>query len=83
MSEQPDDIVLEILKSLQHELSLVRRDQASQALRLLAMEDHQRGLLTSLHGVMTSILGVETDISAMKDRIDRIERRIGLMDTEH
>ena len=64
-------------------MSLMRREQSSLSTRMLAMEDHQRGILTSLQGVVTSIHGVEVDIAHLKDRVERIEQRIGLMDTEH
>jgi hypothetical protein len=50
---------------------------------MLAMEDYQRGIITSLQGVVTSIHGIEGDIVDLKDRVDRIEHRLGLMDTEH
>ena len=83
MSEDRTDLMLEILKKIQSDVALIRRGQTSLGTRLLAMEDHQRGMITSLHGVVTSIHGVEVDIAHLKDRVDRIERRLGLTDTEH
>ena len=83
MTEDRSDLMLEILKKIQSDLSLVRREQTSQSTRLLAMEDHQRGIITSLQGVVTSIHGLEVDVAHLKDRVDRIERRLGLTDTEH
>ena len=81
MTDDRADLVIEILKRLPSDLDLVRREQKSQSTRLLAMEHHQRG--TSLHGVVTSIHGVDADIAHLKDRVVRIERRLGLTDTEH
>ena len=83
MTDDRADFMLEILKKIQSDVSLGRREQASQSMRLLAMEDHQRGMITSLMGVVTSIHGVEVDVAHLKDRVDRIERRLGLTDTEH
>ena len=83
MSEDRADLMLEILKKIQSDVSLLRREQSSLSTRLLAMEDHQRGILTSLQGVVISIHGVEVDIAHLKDRVDRIETRLGLRDTEH
>lgn len=83
MPDDRTDLMIEILKNLQSEIGLMRREQSSLSTRMLAMEDHQRGILTSLQGVVTSIHGVEVDIVHLKDRVDRIERRMGLMDTEH
>ena len=91
MTNERADLMLDILKRIQLDLDLIRRDQNPQGARLLTMEDHQlltkedhqRGFLTSLQGVGTSTHGVEIDISHLKNRVDRIERRLGLMDTEH
>ncbi len=83
MTDDRADFMLEILKKIQSDVSLGRREQMSQSTRLLAMEDHQRGMITSLMGVVTSIHGVEVDVAHLKDRVDRIERRLGLTDTEH
>lgn len=83
MTDERADLMLDILKKIQSDLSLVRREQTSQSTRLLAMEDHQRGMITSLMGVVTSIHGLEVDVAHLKDRVDRIEERLGLMDTEH
>ena len=70
------DLMLEILKSLQGDLSGVRREQLSQGIRLAAIEEHMRGNLTSLYGI-------QSDVSDLKSRVDLIERRLGLADTEH
>ena len=83
MTEDRTDLMLEILKRIQSDVALMRREQGSLSTRLLAMEDHQRGIITSLQGVVTSIIGVESDVAHLKDRVDRIERRLGLLDTEH
>lgn len=71
-----DDLMLEILKGLQGDISAIRREQTSQGMRLSSIEDHLRGM-------MTSIYATQTDISDVKNRVDRIERRLGLTDTEH
>lgn len=71
-----NDLMLEILKGLQGDISAIRREQVSQGMRLSSIEDHLRGM-------MTSIYATQTDISDVKHRVDRIERRLGLTDTEH
>jgi len=77
------DLMLDILKKVQNDIGLMLREQSSLSTRMLAMEDHQRGIITSLQGVVTSIHGIEGDIAHLKDRVDRIESRLGLRDTEH
>ena len=76
MTDERADLMLEILKGVQGDISAIRREQASQGIRLHAIEDHQRG-------IMTSIYGMQTDIADLKNRVDRIEKRLGLNDTEH
>ena len=46
MTDERADLMLEILKRIQTDLDLVKREQKSQGTRLLAMEDHQRGIIT-------------------------------------
>ncbi|TKD50840.1 hypothetical protein [Sphingomonas baiyangensis] len=76
MNDDRADLMLEILKTIQNDLGAVKREQISQGIRLAAIEDHQRGIMTSLYGM-------QADISDLKTRVDRIERRLGLTDTEH
>ncbi|PAX09316.1 hypothetical protein [Sphingomonas lenta] len=76
MTLEQGDLILEILKKVQSDVASIKREQASQGVRLAAIEDHQRG-------IMTSIYGMQSDISDLKTRVDRIEVRLGLTDTEH
>ncbi len=68
MTLEQGDLILEILKTIQADMSLMKREMASMGVRLAAIEDHQRG---------------KSDITDLKVRVDRIERRLGLTDTEH
>ena len=76
MTDDRADLMLEILKTIQADVALIKREQVSMGVRLAAIEDHQRG-------IMTSIYGMQADITDLKNRVDRIERRLGLTDTEH
>jgi hypothetical protein len=71
-----DDLMLEILKSIQGDLGGIKREQLSQGIRLASIEEHMRGL-------MTSVYGMQSDISDLKIRVDQIEKRLGLADTTH
>ena len=76
MTDERADLMLEILTGLQSDVGAIKREQISQGIRLHSMEDHMRGLMTSLYGV-------QSDVADLKVRVDRIERRLGLADTEH
>ena len=47
-----------------------------QGIRLHALEDHVRGLVTTM-------FGIQSDVADLKQRVDRVERRLGPTDTEH
>jgi hypothetical protein len=76
MTDDRTDLMLEILKGIQGDVATIRRDVASVGMRVSALEDHFRGTLTTLYGI-------QADVAHLKGRVDRIEHRLGLMDTEH
>ena len=76
MSDDRTDLMLEILKSIQSDVSDMKHELSSQSLRIAALEDHFRGTLSTLYGI-------QADVARLKDRVDRIEHRLGLKDTEH
>lgn len=65
----------DILLGVQNDLGLIKCEQTSQGLRLSSIEDHIRG-------TMTSIYGIQSDVADVKLRVDRIEKRLGLNETE-
>ncbi|MGR6328093.1 hypothetical protein ACU5AX_03405 [Sphingomonas sp. XXL09] len=71
MSDEQGNLILEILKRMQGDLASVKRDVASQAVRISALEDYVRGMTTSL-------FGLQADVTAINHRLDRIERRLDL-----
>ena len=70
------DMMFDALMSIQGDLGLIKREQVSQGIRLASIEDHMRGL-------MNSVYGMQSDIADLKMRVDRIQKRLGLTDTEH
>jgi len=64
-------LILETLKKMQTDMPSVKRDAASQAVRLSAIEDHMRGIITAQ-------FGMQADISGINTRLDRIEHRLEL-----
>jgi archaellum component FlaC len=67
-----EDIILEILKRIQPDVSDVRRRMESIEVRQSAMDDHMRG-------TMTSVIGIHADLQRLNGRVDRIERRLELV----
>lgn len=76
MTDERADLMLEILKGIQSDVSDIKHELSSQSLRIAALEDHFRGTLMTLYGI-------QADVARLKDRVDRIEARLGLKDTEH
>jgi predicted nucleic acid-binding Zn-ribbon protein len=76
MTLEQGDVILEILKNIQADVAAIKKEQTSQGIRLLALEDHVRGLVGTIYGI-------QSDVADLKMRVDRIEKRLGLADTEH
>ena len=76
MTLEQGDLILEILKKMPGDVAEIKRELASQAMRVSAPEDHFRGTLTTLYGI-------QADVAHLKVRVDRIEERLGLRETEH
>ncbi len=68
-------MILEILKKMQSDLASVKRDVSSHAVRMSAIEDHMRG-------IMTSQFGTQADLSGVNERLERIERRLELTESK-
>ncbi|MEM8826858.1 MAG: hypothetical protein AAGD40_08055 [Pseudomonadota bacterium] len=71
MADVTNEMIFEILKKVQSDVAALKREQSSQSLRMLAIEEHQNGM-------MTSIYGVQSDLREIKERASRIEDRLGL-----
>jgi len=74
MADQPDNLVLEILRRLQADLADLKEGQRATNVHLAAIESHMAGfhLTVSAHA---------DDLISLKRRIERIERRLDLIDT--
>lgn len=68
-----EDLILEILKRVQADSAETRRRMGGFETQLSAHDDHLRGLLTSL-------AGVQSELRQLNGRVDRIERRLDLVD---
>ena len=68
-------MMFDILLGIQSDIGQIKREQLSQGIRLSSIEDHMRGTMTSLYGI-------QNDVADLKLRVDRIERRLGLNETE-
>jgi tetrahydromethanopterin S-methyltransferase subunit G len=67
-----EDMILEILKRIQGELGEVRRRVDSMDTRMAAFEEH-------MSGVIISIGGMQADLRQINARVDRIDRRLDLV----
>ncbi len=67
-----EDMIIEILKRIQTDVSEVRRRVDSMDTRMAAFEEH-------MSGVIISIGGMQADLRQLNTRVDRIERRLDLV----
>ncbi len=68
-----NDLIYALLKNMQTDLGIVKRDVGDCKLRLGSLEDHTAALVTS-------VAGVNHRLDHHDDRLDRIEKRLGLID---
>ena len=73
MADETPNLVLEQLRAIRTELGEVRQEQREQRIRLGGIE---RGIVNLLSEITE--MGLRLD--RMHDRIDRIERRLGLVE---
>jgi ABC-type transporter Mla subunit MlaD len=73
VSEATNDLLLEVMRRIQSDIGDLKRDVREVKARLSAQDDHIRGVITSI-GILTD----KTD--NMADRMERIEKRLGLVD---
>ena len=76
MADEPDNLVLQLLRRLDVKLDRVIDDVADLKLRMTNMEER-------MAQVELSIAGVNRRIDRIEARLDRIERRLDLVDQPH
>lgn len=69
-------LVIDILRDLQGRMAGLERRMGSLEMRMSSIEDHMRGLVISTYAL-------QSDMSDLKHRLDRVERRLGLVDFTH
>ncbi|MBY0306027.1 MAG: hypothetical protein B7Y43_02820 [Sphingomonas sp. 28-62-20] len=74
MTEAESSIMLEILKRLQSDMSEMKADMSDMRLRMTANEEH-------LATLVMSVSGINHRLDRLADRVERIERRLDLLDT--
>jgi len=73
VTEETESLVLEILKRLQSEFSLMREDMRGMRSEMMALKQHMAAF-------MTNALTQDSDIASIRLRLERIERRLDLAD---
>ena len=74
-SEEPDNIVLRYLRRLDERTERIESKQIDMAADLRALKGHMASF-------MQSETRQDATIASMEQRLDRIERRLDLVDTE-
>jgi predicted nucleic acid-binding Zn-ribbon protein len=67
MSEPTNELMLEILKSVQMQVAIIREDTANMKARLTSIDNR--------------VALVHTDLAHLSDRMDRLENRMGRVET--
>lgn len=73
MTDQTENLILEILKRMQGDMSEMKADIGDLRLRMTATEEH-------LATLVMSTAGINHRLDRVSDRVERIERRLELTD---
>ncbi len=76
MAEEPDNLVLRYLRSLDQKMDRLVEDVGDLKVRMTGVE-------TRLASVEMSIAGVQHRIDRVEQRLDRIEKRLDLVDSPY
>ncbi len=73
MTQSESSMMLEILKRLQADMADLKADMGDIRLRMTANEEH-------LSTLVMSVAGINHRLDRVSDRVERIERRLDLLD---
>jgi hypothetical protein len=80
MAEVTNDLIYEILKWIQSEVSGLRDDVREMKVRMFALDERQIALTHSLMATQTDIANIYSKASRSDRRLERIERRLDIVD---
>ncbi len=75
MTEETENVVLEILKRIQTDMSDMRDDISELKMRATALDEHMGGLIIQ-------VSGNNNRLDRMDERLKRVERRLELSDVK-
>ncbi|MBK1617373.1 hypothetical protein CKO42_02665 [Lamprobacter modestohalophilus] len=79
MSNEPDNLVLDILQTMRSE---IRADMSEVKQRLSAIEVQVSAMGQQLAGLSTAFYSSKGEMDEFRRRLERVERRLALRDSE-
>lgn len=76
MAEVTNELMLEVLKSIQHDITRIHRGVMEVKSEVQAVRSH-------VVGVQQDIANIYAKLGTHDERMDRIEKRLGLLDPSH
>ncbi|MEL6243923.1 MAG: hypothetical protein AAFR73_12065 [Pseudomonadota bacterium] len=73
MTDDTTNLILEHLRAIRKDMADFRDEQLSQAERMVALETHMSGILTSL-------TNVGSDVHTLKQQMRQVQNRLDLVD---
>ena len=81
MAEVSAELVYEVLKSVQDGISQIRGEIGEVKQRMAAAEISQNAIRQEIVGVHTELAGIHATMVRHEHRLDRIDRRLELIET--
>ena len=78
MSDEPDNLVLRMLRRVMEQNDVILRKIDEFSVRMAGVERDIAGVKAEIAGVKADLAGVQVRIDNLGHRLDRIERRLDL-----
>lgn len=75
MTDQPDDIVLTMLRAIREDMTNIKQTLAEHSQQFIALRKQ-------VHSVEGDVLRIEESFARVDLRLERLEKRSGLLDAE-
>lgn len=71
MTNEPDNLVLELLRAIRGDITELKRDSLATTMQLSAMGQQ-------LAGLTAAVYAGHSEVDSLKSRVERIERRLNI-----
>ena len=80
MTEPTNELIFEVLKAIQGDMAEMRKTQAEHGQQFIGIRDQIHDVQGQIHSLHGDLLRVEKGVTALRGDVDRVKRRLDLVD---